>query len=878
MLPLLALLVARAADEPPALLQQSPAFYPEEARTAGAEGTVELLLTVDTSGAVREVELLHAPHPALGKAALEAARNLVFLPASRNGEPVETQVHYRYVFNLGSYEEGGIPRPATLHARVTATDGEPLAGATITAVPVEPPGETLRRSSADSGRVTLPFLSPGRWTITVTHPGYESGVFTVELGPGETLDTVFTLPEQDALEVVVWADRRAWREVDRGELVADPGTVTGVYTLTRRDIESTPGSLEDVARATHALPGVVSDGDLLAGFHVRGGEQDEVVFLLDRVPLENPFHLAGFNSLFNPDMIEQVHFYAGAAPAEVPSATSAVMDVTSWDGAPREPGGGMDGAVDLSASSARALLMGPLDDQERLTIALAARRTYMEGYLKVLQWANVLDAAFAAPAFSELSARAAWRPTTRTRLMVSALRTADSLALLDSEDDAMVNFEGAFELDNSLTMLTLDHRYTTPSGASLQTTLARTWDSSYQRRDLAGTVERSTRLARSFLRTDAVVPFGSHGRLKLGGDLSRFQVASTATIEDTRLVPSWTQAGIANLGLPSVDVENRPAPWTEANAYLQTEVEAPLGPPLERGGRHFQPAVKLRAGLRFQYAGLTGETLPSPRAGLAIPLPTGTSPKLSLGHYRRVIRDPFMLAPGYGNPSLRAEQARHLVVGVDQGVPLPGEGTGGLIRVEVYRILLSDLVVKPDVAGVEPPFSNAGSGENRGVDVMLAARMGRFNGQLAYGYLRAIRENPTHTRWPTRVAPPQDQRHTLSVAADYQLFAHWRTTARYSFHTGRPISRVEVADPDARTVRLSCLNCERLGPTHQIDLRAEWRRTYPRYRLTFYAEILNVGNIPSDFLPIHDVVDGALNTTMLRHLPMRPFLGLRADF
>ncbi len=61
-------------------------------------------------------------------------------------------------------------------------------------------------------------------------------------------------------------------------------------------------------------------------------------------------------------------------------------------------------------------------------------------------------------------------------------------------------------------------------------------------------------------------------------------------------------------------------------------------------------------------------------------------------------------------------------------------------------------------------------------------------------------------------------------------------------------------------------------------MRAEWRRAYRKYRLTFYMELLNVGNIQSNFLPIHDVIDGELSTTMLNHLPMRPFLGLRADF
>ncbi|MCA9567823.1 MAG: TonB family protein [Myxococcales bacterium] len=881
MIALLALLVAGAAETtPPRLVADVRATYPPDARERGLQGIVELRLTVDATGTVTDAVVVRSPHPELDPAALAAARQLRFAPATVDGEPAGAEVGYRFVFSLGSSEEGGIARPATLHGTVEDADGLELPGATITARRADGTGEPITRTGSAAGRFDLPFLPPGVWLVEIAREGFEAGVFEVTLGPGETLESAFTLTPEDALEVVVWASRRTWREVDRGELVADAGTVTGVYELTRRDIESTPGSLEDVARATHALPGVVSDGDMLAGFHVRGGQQDEVVYLLDRVPLENPFHLAGFNSLFNPDMIDGVRFFAGAAPANVPSGTSAVMDVTTWDGAPREPGGGLDGAVDLSASSARVFLMGPLDDDERFTFALAARRTYMEGYFQVLKWANVIDNAFAAPEFSELSARAAWRPDSRTRVMVSALRSSDSLALVDSEDDSLVNFSGAFELKNGLTLLSADHRYVTPDGLSWQTTVARTWDRSFQRRDLAGTVERTTRLSRSFVRTDGVVPITEHSRVKVGGDASRFQLAASGDLEDNRLLPTWTQAGIADFGFELARVDNAPDPWTEANLYAEAEIEAPLGQPVTRRGRTLQPAIKLRAGTRVQYAGLTGEILPSPRAGIAVPLPTGTIPKVSLGHYQQVMRDPIKLADGYGSPDLRASRARHLVVGVDQAIPLPGEGTGGLLRVEAYRIALTDLVVTPDTPErlATAAYTNDGTGLNRGVDVMAAARMGRFNGQLAYGLLFATRDNPTNRVWPTEVAPQQDQRHTLSIAGDYQLFAHWRMTARYAFHSGRPVSRVDVDDPLAETVRLTCLNCDRLGPTHQLDLRAEWRRAYERYRMTFYVEVLNVGNIQSDFLPIHDVIDGSLSTSMLRHLPMRPFLGLRADF
>lgn len=865
----------------PRVTRDAAPAYPEEAKRRGLQGVVIVEVDVDIAGQVTAARLATGVHPLINEPALAAAKQLVFEPGTDDGVPVPLTIQYRYVFNLSSSEDGGIPRPSTLHGEIADGDGLPIPTATVILRRADGTGEPLTREAGSNGHFNIPFLEPGTWLVQVQKNGFTTAEYSVELNAGETLTSAFTLSPEDALEVVVYAKRQTWREVDRGAIVADDSTVTGVYSLTRRDIESTPGSLEDVTRAAHALPGVVSDGDFLAGFHVRGGEQSEVVYLLDRVPLENPFHLAGFNSLFNPDMIDEVKFYSGAAPAEVPSATSAVMDVTSWDGAPREPGGGLDGAVDLSASSARVMLMGPIDKKQRFTFALAARRTYLEGYLQVLKWVNVIDSAFAAPEFSELSARAAWRPDDRNRVMFTALQSNDSLAIVDSDDDSLINVSGAFELKNSLSLISLDHRFLHPSGFSWQTTAAYTRDRSYQRRDIAGALERTNLLKRTFLRTDLVVPFTPQARIKVGGDVSLFQLAADGDIEDNRSLPTWTQAGIADFGFDLANVTFSPKPWPEANVYVQTEVEAPIGPELERGGRKLQPGIKLRAGIRGQYAGLTGEFLASPRAGVAFPLPTGTIPKASVGLYQHVIRDPVLLADGYGNPNLRSQRARHVVLGIDQGIPLPGEGTGGLLRVEVYRIDLTDLIVTPDDPAVIARGStheNAGTGRNQGVDVMAAARMGRFNAQLAYGLLYATRTNPLNTQFATDTAPPQDQRHTLSLSADFQVLPHWRVTSRYAFHPGRPVSQVDVGDAAAETLSLACLNCDRLGPTHQVDLRVEWKRAYRRYRLNFYIELLNIGNIRSEFLPIHDVIDGAVSTTTLNHLPMRPFLGLRADF
>ena len=83
------------------------------------------------------------------------------------------------------------------------------------------------------------------------------------------------------------------------------------------DLKQIPGVAEaDPIRAVEVLPGVVSTSDFSAAFHVRGGSQDQNLILLDGVPIFSPFHLGGFFSVFNADMLDRAELQSGGFSAE----------------------------------------------------------------------------------------------------------------------------------------------------------------------------------------------------------------------------------------------------------------------------------------------------------------------------------------------------------------------------------------------------------------------------------------------------------------------------------------------------------------------------------------------------------------------------------
>jgi hypothetical protein len=534
--------------------------------------------------------------------------------------------------------------------------------------------------------------------------------------------------------------------------------------------------------------------------------------------------------------------------------------VHSWDGAPRDDHArDLDGAIDVSMSTARLLVMGPIGRGDDLTFAIAARRSYLEAYFWAMKQLDLFDTAIAAPEYDELSARVAWKPGPH-RFLLTLMRTSDHLALVDSDDDSLITIDGTFKLDDAMYLASLDHRVDLGQGASLESTLAYTFDQSHLERDFGGAVTRDAARQQIFARSDLGFDVAKAHHIEVGATGQLRAYTLDGQVEDTRDLPPWAAMPLGDQGRALLTLA--PQGFSpQVAAYVQHGWTGP---------------VRTRVGFRGTWVGRTNEVLPSPSVGVSLPLPTGTVPKMSAGLYHHVVEDPLKTDPEYGNPALRAERAWQLVVGVDQALPI---GKGGLLRIEGYVSKLDNLVVNPDNrAAVDRgiTYTNDGTGRNMGLDVMLAGRTERLQVAGTLSLLDARRDNPLNEIYPDAYVPSQAQAVTAGASVEYQLFTRWRLTGRYDFHTGRPISSVEPGGQD--TIRMTALNDQRLGDFHQVDLRVEYRVATARLRWSVYLEVLNVLYLHNDFLPTATVTDGVMETGMLEHLPTRPFLGVRADF
>ncbi|CAM1374692.1 carboxypeptidase-like regulatory domain-containing protein [Tenacibaculum xiamenense] len=87
------------------------------------------------------------------------------------------------------------------------------------------------------------------------------------------------------------------------------------------------GGGSDLFHVTRSIAGIQSGAGGIGGYFVRGSDDDQNLFLLDGVPIYNPYHSLGLSSIFFPKNVASFRIYKSGIPAEYGDRSSAVFDV-----------------------------------------------------------------------------------------------------------------------------------------------------------------------------------------------------------------------------------------------------------------------------------------------------------------------------------------------------------------------------------------------------------------------------------------------------------------------------------------------------------------------------------------------------------------------
>lgn len=194
--------------------------------------------------------------------------------------------------------------------------------------------------------------------------------------------------------------------------------------LDRELVSRIPATADEAVRITHRLPGTASGG-VSAQSHVRGGDANEVLFLLDGLRLYEPYHLKdfqAFTTIINANAIGGMDFYTGAYPAHYGDRMSGVLSIEL-----REPEKPAETELALSFFNASLLSAGMFGDNNEGDWLVSARR----GNLDLI--VDVIDPELGSPDYRDYLLHVGWDFGPRAHLSANLLASDDKLLLIDAD-------------------------------------------------------------------------------------------------------------------------------------------------------------------------------------------------------------------------------------------------------------------------------------------------------------------------------------------------------------------------------------------------------------------------------------------------------------
>ncbi len=269
----------------------------------------------------------------------------------------------------------------TLSGRLmSAESGEWLIGATVRSAE----GEVA--TTNEYGYFSLK-LYEGRHWLTVSYVGHKAQSLTVEMKSDQwvqlRLEANAMLPEVVVRHPTTGGESRA-------------AQLASGLRMGHEEVRRVPmlGGEADLMRFLALQPGVLSGVDGLGGLHVRGGNADQNLFLLDGVPVYNPTHALGLLSIFPPRAINHAQLWKGDFPARYGGRASSVLDVHLRDGNALRHGGEVSAGLFAGSLSLEGPLFKPSANEGRgaewdenkstkNSFFLSARHTYLKPWLNL---------------------------------------------------------------------------------------------------------------------------------------------------------------------------------------------------------------------------------------------------------------------------------------------------------------------------------------------------------------------------------------------------------------------------------------------------------------------------------------------------------------
>jgi hypothetical protein len=718
--------------------------------------------------------------------------------------------------------------------------GEPLRKVRVVLLDTD-----LQSITDDDGTFRINGIPAGAYTISVSTIGYRLIKRELRLGAGDLQEVVVYLGQEAAtVSSLVQVTAPLFEEVEKA--------AASQLTLNSSELKNLAGVLiDDPMRSVQTLPGVAANDDFQSSYSVRGGGFQNNGVVLDGVFTHNLAHTiqgtqepTGSIMLMNGDLVESMVLYAGAFSAKYGDRTASFLDVATREGSRDR----VRSRLAVSGSNAAFVAEGSLDARHRGSWILSARKSYVDYLVRRLGPENDLTLGF-----GDVQGKVAYDLSPSQRFGATFVWGNTGL----SRNPANRGVTSLIQGGNNVAVGNVSWSIAPNSGLMWESRLYLIRET-YQDNN----------------RNNEILGRGNYTELAARSDLS-FAVVRRHRLDSgilVRFIDNYASDRRYDYGLSQfVDFSWARRRYRQTAGYVQDRWTVWEG--------------KLAAilGARAETTELTGQTVVNPRASIEWRPGAGQRLEAGWGIFSQFPEMMPVLGRN-GNPRLRAEVARHYVLGYERLW-----GSKARVRVEAYDKeesslqrcrdclfrLEGDRVTTPDV---NFHYDNALRGHTRGFEVMLQRRSAnRLAGWISYGYESSRLEDLV-----TRENYPGDfeQKHTVNIYGSYRFSEKWNLSVKARFGSGFPYPGYFEARGGAFYLSAG-RNLERLPYYGRIDLRANKAFYLSRSKVSLYLEILNVTN--RDNLRF-DHISGVNSKTRLISfstdslLPVLPTAGFTLEF
>ena len=658
---------------------------------------------------------------------------------------------------------------------------EKSSGELLSSVTVYLPKEKLGVSTNAYGFYSIT-LAEGKHVVSFSFIGLRTQIDTISLMRDISYNVELIAQEEILEEVIVIAEetRRESEDVQMSHITLDPKTVD--------DLPAILGE-KDVLKTLQLYPGVQSGNEALSGIYVRGGGNDQNLFILDDATVYNASHLFGFFSVFNGDALKAINLYKGGFPARYGGRLSSVLDVNMKEGNKEE----WHGKLGMGIVSSQLVIEGPIKKQ-KTAMLFAGRRS----------WIDVLTRIFTGNQFSyhlhdaNLKLNHEFNPRSKVYLSgyygEDAFRLNTQLSSLDSRFKlSWGNLTGTLRWNYQLTPKIFSNLSFIVSNYAFRVS----FDQQINEVSSSSTKVRFISQIQNYnLKYDVEYFRSLNHTLRLGMQniVHRFNPNAYR----------FEQSFEGELADP-VDIRN-PNVALENAVYIEDEMKYGI----------FQANVGLRV-VRFQDEN-KAYLRPEPRLSVSFLVAYGLSLKSSYARMNQYVH--LLSFSGVSLPTdlwvpstdqVKPQVADQVVLGVVKDFGSAATYTASL---EGYYKRFQDIVAYRDGAdgisgGGQPTESELanfdwerevtiGKGNSYGLEVLLRKNRGQFSGWIGYTWSLNLQQFPDINKNES-FFPKFDRRHDISIVANYRVLPSIVLSGSWIYGTGNnytvPSTILQILQP-----------------------------------------------------------------------------------